>query len=213
MSSARLAAGRSLLEPALRTSRALDQLSAARRASFAPGSRHGSTADRPQSPCVEEARRGGNRPLEPRPAFARSLQCSRIRRRSPAPVARRLHRALEQSDRQTLHRLGVRLGPLDVFHPALLKPSAQQWRAILQSVRANHPVPALPAAGAATLDADAEATGAALAYRRLAGSGFASTSPTGSRDTRQGPLGRWRRAGRHGAGHLRRPRRSRLSPD
>ena len=60
--------------------------------------------------------------------------------------------ALEQTDRQTLHRLGVRLGPLDVFQPALLKPAAQQWRAVLQSVRANQPMPALPGAGSATLD-------------------------------------------------------------
>jgi ATP-dependent RNA helicase SUPV3L1/SUV3 len=75
--------------------------------------------------------------------------------------------ALEQNDRQTLHKLGVRLGPLDVFVPALLKPASQQWRAILQSVRTNQPMPTLPFAGAATLDGEADARGASLAYRRL----------------------------------------------
>ena len=75
--------------------------------------------------------------------------------------------ALEQTDRQTLHRLGVRLGPLDVFVPALLKPSAQRWRAALTSVRAAQAMPALPPPGAATLEADADARGAALGYRRL----------------------------------------------
>jgi ATP-dependent RNA helicase SUPV3L1/SUV3 len=73
---------------------------------------------------------------------------------------------LEQADRQSLHRLRVRLGPLDVFQPQLLKPAAQFWRAALQSVRQGQPVPKLPAAGAATLGGDAEPRGASLAYRR-----------------------------------------------
>ena len=75
--------------------------------------------------------------------------------------------ALEQPDRQQLHRLGVRLGPLDVFLPGLLRPNAQQWRGALVAVRTSAPMPALPAAGASVLDADADARGAALAYRRL----------------------------------------------
>jgi ATP-dependent RNA helicase SUPV3L1/SUV3 len=75
--------------------------------------------------------------------------------------------ALEQSDRQQLHRFGVRLGPLDVFLPGLLKPNAQQWRAALVSVRTNSPMPKLPDAGASILGPDADARGAALAYRRL----------------------------------------------
>jgi len=74
---------------------------------------------------------------------------------------------LEQADRQALHRLRVRLGPLDVFIPQLLKPAAQYWRAALIAVRSNQPMPALPAAGAAMLDADADPRGAQMAYRRL----------------------------------------------
>jgi ATP-dependent RNA helicase SUPV3L1/SUV3 len=74
---------------------------------------------------------------------------------------------LEQADRHALHRLKVRLGPLDVFIPALLKPSAQYWRAALIAVRSGTPMPALRAAGAATLGPDADPRGAALAYRRL----------------------------------------------
>ncbi len=49
----------------------------------------------------------------------------------------------------------------------LLKPAAQQWRAALEAVRSGQPMPVLPPAGAATLDADADPRGAALAYRRL----------------------------------------------
>ena len=74
---------------------------------------------------------------------------------------------LEQADRQALHRLRVRLGPLDVFLPMLLKPAAQHWRAALLAVRHGQPMPALPAPGAATLTADADPRGAGLAYRRL----------------------------------------------
>ena len=58
-------------------------------------------------------------------------------------------------------------GPLDVFMPALLKPAAQHWRGALLAVRGGQVMPALPAAGAATLPGEADPRGAALAYRRL----------------------------------------------
>ena len=66
-----------------------------------------------------------------------------------------------------LHRLSVRLGPVDIYLAPLLKPAAQQWRGALQAVRSGQPMCALPAAGAATLGAEADPRGAALAYRRL----------------------------------------------
>jgi ATP-dependent RNA helicase SUPV3L1/SUV3 len=74
---------------------------------------------------------------------------------------------LEQADRQALHRLRVRLGPLDVFLPLLLKPAAQHWRAGLLAVKHGQTMPALPPPGAATLTAEADPRSAALAYRRL----------------------------------------------
>jgi ATP-dependent RNA helicase SUPV3L1/SUV3 len=74
---------------------------------------------------------------------------------------------LEQADRQALHKLWVRLGPLDVFLPPLLKPTAQQWRAALLAVRTGSPMPVMPPPGAATLGAEADPRGAAIAYRRL----------------------------------------------
>jgi ATP-dependent RNA helicase SUPV3L1/SUV3 len=165
---ARLAAGRSLLEPALRTSRALDQLSAARRAELRARleawvdsqiDRNLRALKKLAAAATDRSSSSGVRALAAMLADSGGVL---PRRTLVSSIA-----ALEQIDRQTLHRLGVRLGPLDVFHPALLKPSAQQWRAILQSVRANRPMPALPAPGAATLDAEADAPGAVLAYRRL----------------------------------------------
>jgi len=74
---------------------------------------------------------------------------------------------LEQADRHAMHKLKVRLGPLDVYLVPLLKPAAQQWRAALLAVRSGQPLPALPAASAATLPPDADPRGASLAYRRL----------------------------------------------
>jgi ATP-dependent RNA helicase SUPV3L1/SUV3 len=74
---------------------------------------------------------------------------------------------LEQADRQAVHKLGVRLGPLDVFLPLLLKPAAQHWRGALLAVRQGQTMPAIPAPGAATLSGEADPRGASLAYRRL----------------------------------------------
>ena len=165
---ARLAAGRSLLEPALRTTRALDRLSAGSRAELrarletwleAQIARHlrplrelaAAAADAASSPGVRAlsamlADSGG---VTPRRALVGAIG------------------TLEQKDRQALHRLHVRLGPLDVFVPALLKPGAQKWRAALLAVRAGAPMPLLPAPGAAKLGSDADPRGAMLAYRRL----------------------------------------------
>jgi ATP-dependent RNA helicase SUPV3L1/SUV3 len=165
---ARLAAGRSLLEPALRTSRALDQLSAARRAELRARleawldgqvDRNLRSLKKLAAAATDRSSSPGVRALAAMLADAGGVL---IRRTLVTTIA-----ALEQNDRQTLHKLGVRLGPLDVFVPALLKPASQQWRAILQSVRANLPMPALPFAGAATLDSEADTRGASLAYRRL----------------------------------------------
>lgn len=165
---ARMAAGRSLLEPALRTSRALDQLSAARRAELrarleawldAQVDRNLRALKKLAAAATDRSSSPGVRALA---AMLADSGGALTRRTLVTTIA-----ALEQSDRQTLHKLGVRLGPLDVFVPALLKPASQQWRAILQSVRTNLPMPKLPSPGAATLDSEADARGASLAYRRL----------------------------------------------
>jgi ATP-dependent RNA helicase SUPV3L1/SUV3 len=74
---------------------------------------------------------------------------------------------LDRADRHTLHRLRIRLGALDLFVPALLKPEAQRWRAALLAVRSSQPMPSLPTAGAATLDGAADPRGAVLAFRRF----------------------------------------------
>jgi ATP-dependent RNA helicase SUPV3L1/SUV3 len=164
---ARLAPGRSLLEPAVRTARPLDRLSAASRAALrgrlerwveAQVDRHlkplrrlaDFAADATTSPGVRAlgAMLGDSGGAVPRRTLVSAIG------------------TLQQPDRQQLYSLNVRLGPLDVFVPALLKPGAQLWRAALLAVRSGQPMPKLPPAGAATLPAEADPRGAALAYRR-----------------------------------------------
>ena len=165
---ARLAPGRSLLEPALRTARALDRLSA-----------HSRNALRTRLEAWLDTEIGRNlRSLETLAASAADPASTPGVRALAAMLADAggvLPRKsvlgaiahLEQADRQALHRLHVRLGPLDVFLPALLKPASQFWRAALLAVRSAAPMPRMPPAGAATLGADADPRGAIYAYRRL----------------------------------------------
>jgi ATP-dependent RNA helicase SUPV3L1/SUV3 len=168
---ARLSPGRSLLEPALRTARALDRLSAATRGALrarletwlaAQIARQLKPLERLAVTATDPAASPGVRALAAMLADAGGVL--------PRKTALSAIAHLEQPDRGTLHRLGVRLGPLDVFLPLLLKPAAQQMRAALIAVRQGQPMPSLPAPGAATLGGDADPRGAALAYRRLGSS-------------------------------------------
>jgi len=164
---ARLAPGRSLLEPALRTSRALDRLSAQTRADLrarlerwveAEVHRHLRPLEQLAAAATDPASSPGVRALAAMLTDAGGLL--------PRKAALSAISHLEQPDRQALHRLRVRLGPLDVFLPPLLKPAAQQWRGALLAVKLSQPMPAVPPAGAATLGPEADPRGAGLAYRR-----------------------------------------------
>jgi len=168
---ARLAPGRSLLEPALRTARSLDRLSAPTRAGLrerlerwldAEITRHLGALEKLAAAAADPARSPGVRALAAMLADAGGVM--------PRKAALSAIAHLEQADRSALHALRVRLGPLDVFVATLLKPAAQQWRAALITVKQGQPMPSLPAPGAATLTAEANPRGASLAYRRLGNS-------------------------------------------
>jgi ATP-dependent RNA helicase SUPV3L1/SUV3 len=165
---ARLAPGRSLLEPAVRTARALDRLSVERRAKLRARmerwvegqiNRHlpalkalaNAAADRTATPGVRALSAmlvdaGGHLP----------------RRSIAAQLAQ-----LDKADRHRLHQLRVRLGALDIYVQSLLKPIAQQWRGALLAVRSGQAMPRLPHPSAARLDGSADPRGAALAFRRI----------------------------------------------
>jgi ATP-dependent RNA helicase SUPV3L1/SUV3 len=165
---ARLAPGRSLLEPALRTARALDRLSAPTRAALrerlerwldAQIDRHLQPLQKLAAAASDPASSPGVRALAAMLADAGGV----LPRKSVLSAIAHL----EQADRQALHRLRVRLGPLDVFLPLLLKPGSQFWRAALLVVKQGQAMPNLPSAGAATLGGETDPRGAGLAYRRL----------------------------------------------
>lgn len=164
---ARLSPGRSLLEPALRTARPLDRLSAQTRAALrarlerwleAQVRHHLGALEKLSAAATDPASSPGVRALA---AMLTDAGGALPRKSALGAISH-----LEQADRQALHRLRVRLGPLDVFIPAMLKPAAQQWRAALLSVRDGQALPVLPPAGAATVGPEADPRGASLAYRR-----------------------------------------------
>jgi ATP-dependent RNA helicase SUPV3L1/SUV3 len=165
---ARLAPGRSLLEPALRTARALDRLSAPRRAALRARLEAWLDASivRHLKPLKTLAVIARDRTATPgvRALTAMLADAGGVlpRRAMAEPIA-----LLDKADRHTVHRLRIRLGALDLFVPALLKPEAQRWRAALIAVRTGQPMPSLPPPGAATLDGEADPCGAALAFRRF----------------------------------------------
>src|SRR6476646_1416633 len=165
---ARLAAGRALLEPAVRTARALDRLSAPVRAALRERLELWleTQIDRHLRPLKQLAAAAGDPASAPgvRALAAMLADAGGVLPRK-ATLSAIGH--LEQADRQALYKLSVRLGPLDVFLPLLLKPAAQHWRAALIAVKQGQPMPALPPAGAATLTGEADPRAAALAYRRL----------------------------------------------
>jgi ATP-dependent RNA helicase SUPV3L1/SUV3 len=158
---ARLAPGRTLLEPAVRTVRALDRLSAPRRAELRARIERWIEADldrnlgtlKALSRAASDAKvTPGVRALAAMLADAGGLL---PRRAIASQIA-----ALDKADRHSLHRHRL-------FVPALLKPGALRWRAALLAIRGQQPMPRLPDPGAATLDATADPRGAGLAFRRF----------------------------------------------
>jgi len=165
---ARLAPGRSMLEPALRTARPLDRLSAQSRAALrsrleswldAQVEKHLRPLKRLATAATDPASSPGVRALA---AMLTDAGGVLPRKAILGAIAH-----LEQPDRRAVHKLKVRLGPLDVYLVPLLKPVAQRWRAALLAVRSGQAMPKLPPADAATLGSEADPRGADLAYRRL----------------------------------------------
>jgi ATP-dependent RNA helicase SUPV3L1/SUV3 len=165
---ARLAPGRSLLEPAVRTARTLDRLSADRRARLR--GRLERWVEGQVSRHLPALKALANAAADPKASHGiRALAAMLVDAGGHLPrraIAAQLS-ALSKEDRHALHRLRVRLGALDVYVQSLLKPAAQQWRGALLSVRSGQPMPRLPQPSAATLDGSADPRGASLAFRRL----------------------------------------------
>ncbi len=66
------------------------------------------------------------------------------------PLEDVLH-GLDRDARSDAFRMGIRIGSLDVFIPALLKPEPLRWRMALAAVYSDRPFAALPPMGAVTV--------------------------------------------------------------
>ncbi len=165
---ARLSPGRSLLEPALRTARALDRLSATGRAALRERLELWLDQEiaRQLKPLQALAEAAGD-PVSAAGVRALAAMLADAGGVLPRRSVLGAIGHLEQDDRRALYRLKVRLGPLDVFVPDLLRPAAQYWRSALVALKSGEPMPELPPPGATILAADADPRGAALAFRRL----------------------------------------------
>ena len=206
---ARLAPGRSLLEPALRTARPLDRLSAQTRAALrarlerwldAQIEQHLRALKRLAAAATDPASSPGVRALAAQLANSGGVV--------PRKTALSAIAHLEQADRQALHRLGVRLGPAR----PVLAPAPEAGGAILaRRVGRRPPGPVLACASGGRRRHPCRRRRSA---RRLTGLPPRRPQLDQGRPCRparkpraQDPLGRRSRPGRRSARNFDRPRR------
>ncbi len=78
--------------------------------------------------------------------------------------------SLDKEQRRSVTRLGVRIGALDLYMQAVLKPEPMRWRAAFRAAAAGAAMPALPPQSAAVLPTPADRT-------LLASLGFRNAGP------------------------------------
>jgi len=149
---ARLEKGRSLLQPHIRLYKALDPLPAEDRSAVIERLTAwiAGQAKRHLEPvtALAAAARDGRVPAAARALYASLADAGGIaaRRDLDTTVA-----GLDRAMRQHAVRLGAKIGTLDIYCPALLKPEAARWRLALIAVGEGEPMPELPQPGAAVI--------------------------------------------------------------
>jgi ATP-dependent RNA helicase SUPV3L1/SUV3 len=149
---ARLTRGKNLLSPRIELHRALDALGPADRQAVA----------RRLQVWLDDQVARHLEPLANIAAGARDPQQSAAARALLAPlgeaggvIARaeveEVLDALDREQRAPLNKIGIRIGTLDIFVPALLKPEAARWRVALAAAQDNAVMPALPPVGAVSV--------------------------------------------------------------
>jgi ATP-dependent RNA helicase SUPV3L1/SUV3 len=167
---ARLVAGKNLLSPRVQLDRRIDRVSERGRTAVITRLKHWMAAqvERVLAP-LRRAGMAGHDPAAPpelRAVLAMLVDDGGIVAREA--VAGPLE-GLERDARRTLARLGIRIGALDLFMPAVLKPEAMRWRAALKAAAAGEPMPWLPPAGAVVLPAAGDVAATARLGFRAAG--------------------------------------------
>jgi len=154
---ARLVAGKNLLSPRVQLDRRVDRVSERGRIEVIDRLKQwvAGEVERVLGP-LRRAGMGGHDPAAPpelRAVLAMLVDDGGIVPRQA--VAKPLE-ALARDARRSLGRLGVRIGALDLFMPAVLKPEAMRWRAALKAAAQGTPMPLLPPAGAVVLPASGD---------------------------------------------------------
>jgi ATP-dependent RNA helicase SUPV3L1/SUV3 len=155
---ARLTRGKALLAPRIEPHRALDVLpesvrtevcSRLRRWLDAGIARHlKALAD------MAAAARDGDQPPAIRALLAPLVEAAGV---MPRRGLEAVLDTLERDQRPAVAKLGLRLGTLDIFAPALIKPEAARWRVALVAAQEGVVMPALPPAGAVSVPTPADA--------------------------------------------------------
>jgi len=146
---ARLTKGKSLLSPRIELHRALDALAPADRQAVARRlqvwlddqiARHvGPLVD------IAAAARDPEQPSPVRALLAPLGQAGGVIMRSGLED---VLGALDREQRGPINKLGVRIGTLDIFVPALIKPEPARWRVALAAAQDNLVMPPMPPIGA-----------------------------------------------------------------
>lgn len=155
---ARLTKGKTLLKPRIELHRALDALAPGERQAVAARLQtwldHG--VARHLAPLAEimAAARDSTQPGAVRAFLAPFGEAGGVvERRTLETVLEGLGREL----RPAVNRLGVRIGTLDIFVPALIKPEPARWRVALAAAQDGQEMPPLPPIGAVSVMTPADA--------------------------------------------------------
>jgi ATP-dependent RNA helicase SUPV3L1/SUV3 len=154
---ARMVPGKNLLSPRVQLDRRVDRVSAAGREAVIERLKLWVRAQ--VEKALEPLRRAGLAAQQPttapalRAILAMLVDDGGIIAREQ--VAKPLE-ALDKDQRRHLGRLGIKIGALDLFMPAALKPEAMRWRAALKAASSGLPMPALPMPGAVIVPASGD---------------------------------------------------------
>jgi ATP-dependent RNA helicase SUPV3L1/SUV3 len=147
---ARLGKGRSLAEPRLTLHRTLDPLSADHKAKVIERLERWLSASiaRHLAPLAAISAAARNKATAPvlRGLLAPVAEAGGIVSRDSIAAALP---ALDRDQRRITANLGLKIGTLDLFVPALLKPEPMRWRLALLAARATATMPPVPAPGSA----------------------------------------------------------------
>ena len=149
---ARLGPGKNLLSPRVLLDRRIDRVSENRPRGGDPAAQ-GLAARRAEA-ALGPLRAAGHAAQDPAAPAAVALVLAMLvdeggivaREAVARPLA-----ALDREQRRAVTRLGVRIGALDLFMPAVLKPEAMRWRAAFRAAAAGETMPALPSESSVVL--------------------------------------------------------------